>query len=142
MKRTTGLLAMGVCLWASLPAAGQNQSNPPAKAPAQAAGFRDIFPDTWVANDALGRTMPDFAAVGPVKTDQRRVVGIFYIAWHSDSAHGLKSPYAGDVSRILAADPKARLDARHPIWTEGSYHWGEPEAGYFLSKDEWVIRKD
>ncbi|MCY2932448.1 MAG: hypothetical protein NTV86_23725 [Planctomycetota bacterium] len=69
-------------------------------------------------------------------------MGIFYIAWHSDSAHGLKSPYAGDVSRILAADPKARLDARHPLWTEGSYHWGEPEAGYFLSKDEWVIRKD
>lgn len=22
------------------------------------------------------------------------------------------------------------------------YHWGEPEMGYFLSKDEWVIRKD
>ena len=25
---------------------------------------------------------------------------------------------------------------------KASYHWGEPEMGYFLSKDEYVIRKD
>ena len=37
--------------------------------------YRDIYPDTWVANDALGRTMPDFQKVGPVKNDQRRIVG-------------------------------------------------------------------
>lgn len=86
--------------------------------------------------------MPGFADVGPVKNDQRRVVGIFYIAWHGDSLHSLKGPYAADVSKVLAADPAARLDAKHPLWTEGSYHWGEPEAGYFLSKDEYVIRKD
>ncbi len=104
--------------------------------------YRDLFADTWVATDALGRTMPDHAEVGPVKTDQRRVVGIFYITWHSDSLATLKSPYAADVSRILSADPGARLDAKNPLWTEGSYHWGEPEAGYFLSKDEYVIRKD
>lgn len=103
---------------------------------------RDIYPDTWVASDALGRTMPGFADVGPVKKDQRRVVGIFYITWHSDSHSTLKSPYTADVSKVLAADPSARLDAKHPLWTEGSYHWGEPEAGYFLSKDEYVIRKD
>ena len=54
----------------------------------------------------------------------------------------MKSPYAADVTKVLAADPKARLDAKHPLWTEGSYHWGEPEMGYFLSKDEYVIRKD
>jgi hypothetical protein len=105
-------------------------------------GYRDIFPDTWVARDALGRTMPGYAVVGPVKKDQRRVVGIFYITWHSDSASALKSPYAADVSKVLALDPKARLDAKHPLWTEGSYHWGEPEMGYFLSKDEYVIRRD
>jgi hypothetical protein len=104
--------------------------------------YRDLYPDTWVGSDALGRTMPDYATVGPVKKDQRRVVGIFYIAWHSDSLTNLKSPYTADVSRILAADPKARLDARNPLWTEGSYHWGEPEVGYFLSKDEYVIRRD
>jgi hypothetical protein len=108
----------------------------------EATYYRDLFPDTWVAQDALGRSLPPFSVVGPVKKDHRRVVGIFYITWHSDSLHNLKSPYAADVSRVLASDPNARLDAKHSLWTEGSYHWGEPEAGYFLSKDEYVIRKD
>jgi len=104
--------------------------------------FRDLYPDTWVGHDALGRTLPTIAEVGPVKTDHRRVVGIFYVTWHSDANHKLKSPYAADVSRVLAADPQARLNAQHPLWTEGTYHWGEPEMGYFLSKDEYVIRHD
>ena len=104
--------------------------------------IRDLFPDTWVGYDALGRHLPTSAEVGPQKKDHRRVVGIFYITWHSDSLHNLKSPYAADVSRILQQEPKARLDAKNTLWTEGSYHWGEPEAGYFLSKDEYVIRKD
>jgi hypothetical protein len=104
---------------------------------------RDLFSDTWVGTDALGRTMPTYEQVGPVKTDHPRVVGIFYITWHSDARNtDMKSPYSADVSKILAADPKARLDAKNPLWTDGSYHWGEPEMGYFLSKDEYVIRKD
>src|SRR5881392_2865152 len=67
--------------------------------------YRDLFPDTWVGHDALGRNMPTCSVVGPVKKDHRRVVGIFYITWHSDSQHRLKSPYAADVSRVLARDP-------------------------------------
>jgi hypothetical protein len=126
-----------VCSFAILLALTASET-PAAEAPA----YRDVFADTWVAHDALGRNMPTYSVVGPVKKDHRRVVGIFYITWHSDSLHNLKSPYAADVSRVLTADPKARLDAKHPLWTEGSYHWGEPEAGYFLSKDEYVIRKD
>ena len=108
----------------------------------EATAFRDLFADTWVATDALGRTMPDHAQVGPLKTDQRRVVGIFYITWHTDGLSQMTSPYTADVAKILAQDPSARLDGKHPLWTEGSYHWGEPEMGYFLSRDEWVIRKD
>ncbi|WP_344980364.1 hypothetical protein [Compostibacter hankyongensis] len=104
--------------------------------------YRDLYPDTWVATDALGRTMPGEQEAGPPKKDHRRVVGMFYITWHSDQLAKLKSPYAGDVTKVLAADPGARLDAKHPLWKEGSYHWGEPEAGYFLSKDEYVVRKD
>ena len=69
-------------------------------------------------------------------------MGIFYITWHSDSLRRHEEPYAADVTKVLAGDPAARLDAKHPLWTEGSYHWGEPEMGYFLSKDEYVIRKD
>ena len=103
---------------------------------------RDIYSDTWVATDAIGRAMPDFSEVGAVKNDQRRVVGIFYITWHGQELAKLKGPWDGDVTKILLQDPNARLDAKHPLWTQGTYHWGEPEMGYFLSQDEWVIRKD
>lgn len=103
---------------------------------------RDIYPDTWVATDALDRGMPDFSQVGSVKDDQRRIVGIFYITWHGDNAANAKSPYTADVKKVLTADPNARLDGKHPLWTSGSYHWAESEMGYFLSKDEYVIRKD
>jgi len=102
----------------------------------------DIYPDTWVAMDGLGRTMPDYNAVGPVKKDQRRVVGIFYITWHGDGSANAKSPYQGDVSKVLSAHPEARLDGTNKAWQYGSYHWGEPESGYFLSRDKYVIRKD
>jgi len=47
--------------------------------------YRDVYPATWVATDALGRSMPEFSLVGRVKEDQRRVVGISYITWHSDA---------------------------------------------------------
>lgn len=103
---------------------------------------RDLYSDTWVATDAIGRTMPTSEETGGRKDDRRRVVGIFYITWHTQNLAGLSSPYAGDVTKILEADPSARLDANHPLWKEGSYHYAEPEMGYFLSQDEWVIRKD
>ena len=105
--------------------------------------FHDIFADTWVATDDLGRNMPDKSVVGPKKTDQKRVVGIFYITWHGDWKNTKTSPpYLSDVTKILEKDPKARLDAKHPLWKDNSYHWGEAELGYFLSKDEYVIRVD
>jgi hypothetical protein len=43
--------------------------------------FRDIYPDTWLASDVLGRTMPSFEEVGSVKQDHRRITGIFYIVF-------------------------------------------------------------
>jgi len=67
----------------------------------------DTFPDTWVGQDALGRNMPTCSIVSPVRKDHRRIVGIFYVALHSDYLHTRQSPYAADVSRVLAADPTA-----------------------------------
>ena len=110
---------------------------------ADAAQPRDLYSDTWYAVDALGRTTPDSSEVGPLKHDQKRVVGIFYITWHTQNLAGLPSPYTSDVTKILNEAPEARLDANHPAWHgQGSFHWGEPETGYFLSQDEYVIRKD
>ncbi len=104
--------------------------------------YRDIYPDTWVAADALGREMPSYSEVGPVKKDQRRVVGIFYVTWHTQDKIKMEQPYRANVNKILHIDPSAGMDANHKLWYTNSYHWEEPELGYFLSQDEYVIRKD
>ncbi len=93
------------------------------------ASFRDIQADTWVATDALGRKLPGFEECGPVKED--RFVGMFYFITHVHP--GEEGPY--DVSKIIAENPE------NPQWGTGQHYWGEPEVGYYLNYDEWVIRR-
>ncbi len=97
----------------------------------------DTFPDTWVATDALGRSVSTSAKVGPPRRD--RFVGIFYFLWLGQ--HGTDGPY--DVSRVLASHPAAMTQPSSPPWgPERHFHfWGEPLFGYYLSDDPWVIRK-
>ncbi|MBQ8047892.1 MAG: hypothetical protein IJ196_08215 [Prevotella sp.] len=97
--------------------------------------------DTWVATDGLGRQMPTFETA-PLKEDKQRTVGIFHITWHDEGKYGLQSPYGGDVTQTLLQDPNARKEIDNPVWKEWSLHWGEPEWGYFLSQDRWVVRHD
>ena len=91
------------------------------------AGMKGQNADTWVATDALGRTMPT-ATEAPLKTDRPRTVGIFYITWHTPNLHD-GQPYKADVTKVLRQDPDARRNNESPAWTTGSYHWGEPEYG-------------
>ncbi|MGQ9731478.1 MAG: hypothetical protein ACUVX8_09430 [Candidatus Zipacnadales bacterium] len=108
----------------------------------------DTFSDTWVATDALGREVPDYEECGPPRED--KYVGIFYFLWlgphgydHSTpvlpdqgvqpkTGMEYKSPY--DITRILAGEQE------WGPW-HAFHHWGRPLFGYYLSDDEWVIRK-
>lgn len=92
----------------------------------------DILSDTWVATDALGRTVPGFNTCGPVRPD--RWVGIFYWTWHIPGRGG---PF--DNTKILAEARGGKVD--WPSGLHGSHHWGEPELGYYLMTDPFVIRK-
>jgi PA14 domain/Carbohydrate binding module (family 6)/Secretion system C-terminal sorting domain len=108
-----------------------------------ASAYRDLYSDTWVATDALGRKMPTYDEVGPVKADKKRVVSIFYVTWHTEDKNSTsRSPFTADVTKILKTNPAARLDGTNALWKDEWYHWGEPEMGYFLNQDEYVIRKD
>lgn len=91
----------------------------------------DLLSDTWVATDALGRKLPGYDECGPPR--KGKVVGIFYFLW--SGYHGTGGPY--DITKITAANPD------NPQWgPPGAFHhWGETEIGYYLSKDEWVIRR-
>jgi len=91
----------------------------------------DVYSDTWVATDALGRKLPGFQKCGPPK--EGKYVGIFYFLWLGQ--HSTTGPF--DITRLLAENPA------NPKWgPRGDFHhWAEPELGYYLSNDEYVIRK-
>jgi hypothetical protein len=105
--------------------------------------------DTWVAKDALGRTVEN----GNGKIRKDKYVGIFYFIWQG--AHGYDKHSAGiagegvmpkqpsdtlspyDISKLLKENPEQpRYGPLHAF-----HHWGEPYFGYYLPDDEWVIRK-
>ncbi len=99
-------------------------------APASSAAERDLASDTWTATDALGRKLPGFEECGPPKDG--KFVGVFYFIWLGQ--HSTSGPW--DVTKITAADPN------DPQWgpVHHFHHWGEPELGYYVSTDEYVIR--
>ena len=93
---------------------------------------------SWVAYDALGRALPS-AEECPLKTDKPRTVGIFYITWHTPDHHDGQS-YTYDVTKRIEAD--SLCTRGNPDFPYATYHWGEPEYGYFLSQDHYVCFHD
>ena len=91
----------------------------------------DVFAGTWVATDALGRTVPGFEQCGPVRKD--KWVGIFYWTWHTPDRSG---PF--DNTKLIAATHNGHV-AWPPVGS--ACHWGEPELGYYVMTDPFVIRK-
>jgi hypothetical protein len=94
---------------------------------------------SWPATDGLGRELPGFEQVGPVR--ENRTVAMFYFLWHYQHLNEQADPY--DISKILAKHPEAIHDAKHPAWGPQNYyhHFAEPLFGYYRSTDEWVYRK-
>ncbi|RKX46909.1 MAG: hypothetical protein DRP64_02525, partial [Verrucomicrobia bacterium] len=102
---------------------------------------RDLYADTWVATDGADRTLSGHDICGSQRTN--RTVGMFYFTWHG--AHGSGGPR--NMTDFIAANPFSYpLDpwADNPDFgPAGSrWWWGEPEAGYFLADDEWMIRRN
>ena len=108
--------------------------------PAYAGNGPQSISDTWVATDALGRQLPDHAAVGDRRPD--RYVALFYWTWHVNSWVD-SAPV--NVNAIVTQYPEAVNDYNHPIWQElgpvGANHWNEPLFGYYHGADPWIYRK-
>jgi hypothetical protein len=129
------LSAVAVGLALAAPTVAPGADGLPAAA---AAPFgRDTGGDTWVATDALGRSVPGFAEVGPPRPD--RTVGIFYFLWLG--AHEQNGPK--DVTQILRQDPEAMQKPDSPLWgpLHAPHHWGQPLFGYYRTDDRYVLRK-
>ncbi len=106
--------------------------------------------DTWVAKDGIGRELSIAKNSGEIRQD--KYVGIFYMIWqgahgydtnHKNKDEGVQeklssdtlSPY--DITKILKENPEnPKYGPNHAF-----HFWGEPYFGYYLSDDEWVIRK-
>lgn len=94
----------------------------------------DSKADTWVATDALGRSIARGGEAGVPSPREGKTVVMFYYIWQG--AHSPVGPH--DISQILAQDPV------NPKWGPNSaFHWwGQPEAGYYRAEDPWVIRRN
>lgn len=92
---------------------------------------RDLYADTWAARDGLGRTLSDQRIAGPRRTG--RTVGIFYFLWHGQ--HGQQGPF--NITELLRDNPD------NPAWgPPGAFHhWAEPELGYYVGGEPYVIRR-
>ena len=92
----------------------------------------DLYADTWVATDALGRVQPGIAEAGLVK--EGKFVGIFYWTWHIPRGTGGPN----DNTKLIATAQDGKID-----WPDNGcpHHWGEPELGYYMMTDPFVIRK-
>ncbi len=126
---TTGMLLAAGCVLGGL---GMSSI-----ATAADSGLRDTMPDTWVATDHLGRTLPSHEEVGAPR--EEKAVAIFYHTWHG--VHSTTGPH--DTTKILEAYPNALSDPEHPAWgpRDHFHHWGEPVLDYYISTDEWVYKK-
>lgn len=99
----------------------------------------DVYADTWVASDGIGRTLPTQAQVGNPRAN--RQVGIFYFLWlgrpELDSG-----PF--NITQILQKNSNALERGSDPALRGGLYsfhHWNEPLWGYYNSADPAIIRK-
>ena len=91
---------------------------------------RDLMSDTWNATDALGRVLPGAAECGPPRPG--KFVGIFYFLWM-----GAHSKDVYDNTKLIAVNPADPQYGPSPAF----HWWGEPQLGYYLSDDDFVINK-
>lgn len=99
----------------------------------------DAMPDTYVATDALGRTLPTNEDTGDVR--EGRFVGLFYWTWHVSQAKNVATPK--NVNQIITNFPSAEHDLDFSGWGPiySPHHWNEPLFGFYDTDDRWVLRK-
>jgi len=92
--------------------------------------------DTWVATDAIGRTLPNYSQCGPVRQD--KYVGLFACIGYG-ALNNVDFPRDG-LRYELPRNSTETLEAQAQFAYWPTY-WAEPELGMYFHYDEYVIRK-
>ncbi len=86
--------------------------------------------------DDLDRALADSDAVGAVKAEQERYVGLFYFLWHGAHDAAGTTGVARNLQAILDGTSKVGYGIKD------EQHWfAEPLYGYYFAGDTWVLRK-
>ena len=108
--------------------------------PSDPSKLRDVYSDTWVTADDLGRKIEPYGKPG-VNAPQDKKIGIFYFNWFGDGI----DIYNHSKIYVDAGRGDAGIAAIKQYLTEvpeaGLKYWAEPYFGYYYSHDRWVIRK-
>ena len=103
--------------------------------------IKDIYADTWVATDMLGRKLADHAQAGDRKENKDSFLFYFissgqsgYMGDRAINNQKVVDNYAGDVKDI-------KNDFNYAPWSGGVSFWNESVYGYYTSYDTWVMRK-
>jgi hypothetical protein len=90
------------------------------------------YGNDWVATDALGRTLPDYASAGG--TRGQRYIGMFYWLWHPYVR--LKDGPQTTTAQLIHDNPNS------PAFECNDRYWGEPENGFYHPEDPWSTRRN
>ena len=105
----------------------------------------DLMADTWVATDALNRSLPGLADCGSPRTN--RPIGImFSINYTTSFGDGGGTVTNSDATQYLLAHPYTNPHnpwADNPIFqtSQTSYWSTQPALGYYDTVDPWVLRR-
>ena len=90
------------------------------------------YGNDWVATDAIGRTLPDYAAAGGQRA--QRYIGMFYWLWHPYVR--LKDGPQITTAQLIHDNPNS------PAFECNDRYWGEPENGFYHPEDSWSTRRN
>lgn len=105
--------------------------------PTDSATLRDLYSDTWVGMDDENR----FINYGMDDVEDK-LVGIFYQIWHISSTTTYPDQIIYDHYKIYQQGGHAAVKDAYSKGPEGwGHYWAQPYFGYYLTNDQWVIRK-
>jgi hypothetical protein len=90
------------------------------------------YGNDWVATDAIGRSLPDYNAVGGQRAE--RYIGMFYWLWHPYIR--LKPGQQKTTTQLIQENPNS------PAFECNDTYWGEPEDGFYHPEDPWSTRRN